>query len=264
MIDSVPAVRVTVLGARGSVPVSGENVRRYGGSTSCYMVEAGGEYLVLDAGTGIVKARVPGDGPVHILLSHPHADHVIGLPMMPALTEKGREVHLWGEERGGRTVEEQLALLISPPLWPVTLAEYPADVRYHTLSFPLRLGRFEVDGMAACHPGGSTVLRVRACGKTLVYATDFEHTAENLPLLAEFSREADLLLYDAQYTPEEYARRRGFGHSTAEAGMEIARLGRVRRLVLVHHDPRHDDSQMEALERLLGARYAREGEVIEL
>lgn len=258
------AMRVTVLGARGSVPVSGPDYRVFGGATSCLQIEAEGRALLLDAGTGILRARLPAEGPLDILFTHTHADHTLGLPMLPALGQAGRLITLWGVPREGLPLEAQLERLISPPLWPVRLADFPAAAGCRAPRFPLALPPFTVTAAESCHPGGSLIYRVEAGGRSLVYATDFEHRPGAVERLTAFSRGTDLLLYDAQYTPEEYPRRQGFGHSTAEMGLLIARECGARQLLLIHHDPSHTDAMLMERERQLGARFAREGEVIVL
>ena len=257
-------VRLTVLGCRGSMPAAGKEMLAFGGDTSCCQIEAQGETLFLDAGTGLVNAALPESRPLHILISHPHIDHLLGLLMFPGLSQPGRKVILYGKTVGGMSLEEQVRHLAGPPLWPATLSQYPADVQFQEACFPLSVGPFRVDAMASCHPGSSLIFRVAACGKRIVYATDFEHTEEKLHELSAFASEADLLLYDAQYTEEEYAVHKGFGHSTAEAGMRVQRESGAKRLLLIHHDPRHTDDFLRRRELALGIRYARQGEVIRL
>ena len=263
MHEEKSTLSLTVFGCRGSMPAADPRMSLFGGNTSCYMVSAGKETLLIDAGSGIAGA-VPAEGPVHILFTHFHLDHLLGLPVFPPLLEKGREIHLYGRSREGLSPREQIARLISPPLWPAPLERYPAAVFFHELEFPLRLGAFEADGMETRHPGGSLVLKVSALGKSFVCATDFVHTEGEAARLEGFSRGTDLLLYDAQYTPEEFAARPSFGHSTAEEGIRIGRACGAKRIVMVHHDPSHTDQMLLERERNLGVHFAREGEVFTL
>ncbi len=262
-------MRITVFGTRGSVPVSGENTLEFGGNTSCYLFEADGASLVVDAGTGIRNIppeAVPTD-PVTVVLTHPHADHLAGLPFFAPILEAGRRVDLYAVPRGGAGCREQTDRYFSPPLWPIRLSEYPAEVGFYDLSFPLSVGPFFIEGIEGNHPGGSTVLKISCGGRVAVLATDFEHSAKATAALVPFSRGADLLMYDAQYTDEEFEIRRGYGHSTARAGLEIMRECGAKKLLLIHHDPDADDARLLREESTLGtdaARYAREGEVIGL
>ncbi len=264
MNGQISEIRLEVLGCRGSMPTAGKEMQEFGGDTSCFRLEAQGESLFLDAGTGLTHAHLPQHAPIHILISHPHVDHLLGLPMFPGLTEPGRKVILYGRAAGGLTLQEQVSRLISPPLWPAALSQYPADVRFREDPFPLSIGPFLVTAMTSCHPGGSLIFRVAACGKSIVYATDFEHTEEKTRELTAFAAGADLLLYDAQYTEEEFAVKKGFGHSTAETGTRIQRESGAKRLLLIHHDPRHSDDFLRRRELALGARFARQGEEIRI
>ncbi len=116
--------------------------------------------------------------------------------------------------------------------------------------------------MKSCHPGGSLIFRVSDGTKSIVYATDFEHTDNNLKELAAFSAGADLMLYDAQYTQEQYPARRGFGHSTAEAGLWVQQESGAAQIRMIHHNPAASDEALREREEQTHAPYARQGEVI--
>ena len=255
---------LTVLGSRGSMPTCGPETATYGGDTSCYLLQAGEERLILDAGTGLAAAQLSGDGPIHILLTHTHLDHILGLPLFRCLGQRGRTIHLYCKTRGGLDTAAQLSRLFSPPLWPATLQQYPARVVCHELTLPLQIGAFAVDGMESAHPGGSTVLRVRARGKSLVYATDFAPDAQKNEELIALAQGCDLLLYDAQYPLKEYEQKRAYGHSTTEEGLRVAARCHAKRLLLIHHDPAQTDDCLQRREAALGVRFAKQGEVISL
>ena len=267
-------MRVTVLGSRGSVPVSGGSFHRFGGATSCYLVEAAGQRLYLDAGTGIVNAPpAVMEDEIIILLSHVHIDHILGLPFFRALSQKGRRIRVLTETRNGLSCEDQLRRFLAPPLWPVWLDAYPAKAGCEDLKLPFKAGSLLVEGMPSTHPNGSTILRVTGEGKSLVYATDFEHTDKSIADLVRFAKGTDLLLYDAQYTKEEYPSKRGFGHSCPAVGMQVFKECGAKHLLFVHHDPGRTDQDLEAMEKKFlesegvtgnKVRFAREGEVIEL
>ena len=261
------SIRLTVLGAGGSVPVDGERRREFGGATSCYLLEAAGETVFLDAGTGLrnAPARALQGRRFSLLLSHPHADHLLGLPFFPPLCRSDAEVRIYARERNGLSAAGQIGAFLSPPLWPCTLADYPARTQCVDAADSFDLGRLRVDTMEAPHPGGSTVYRLSLAGKSVVYATDFEHTGDAAARLAAFARGTDLLLYDGHYTREEYDRHRGYGHSTAETGLWALSESGAGRLVLIHHNPDHTDDVLRDRENALGtdrASFARQGEEI--
>ncbi len=258
-------MKITILGARGSVPTSGKHIQEFGGSTSCILVETDEYAIFLDAGTGIIHAPDVGDRKIVILLSHPHIDHLIGLPFCPFNRDKGRRVDIYAKRRGAYGAAEQIERLISPPLWPCILSDYPADFQVHDLKLPLELGDIKITGMESEHPGGSLIYKISCEGKTLVYATDYEHYESSIQNLVGFVKDVDLLFYDGQYTPEESKRMRGFGHSTVEAGMHVMKEGNVSKMCFVHHDPRHSDEMLRQMEdevKSENVSFAREGQVI--
>ncbi len=260
-------MKITILGARGSVPTAGKNMQEFGGSTSCILVETDEYAIFLDAGTGILNTPDLGNRKIVILLSHPHIDHLIGLPFFPVNREKGRKVDIYAKRRGAYGAAEQIERLISPPLWPCILSDYPADFEVHDLMLPLKLGDIEITAMESEHPGGSLIYRISQNGKSFVYATDYEHYEASIESLENFVRDTDLLFYDGQYTPEEAERMRGFGHSTVEAGMRVMKEANVSKMCFVHHDPRHSDEmliKMEDAVRSENVWFAREGQVITL
>ena len=258
-------MRLTILGSRGSLPSPGKDRLLFGGDTSCLRVSAGGDTLFLDAGTGLLQAEVSGMKELTVLLSHTHIDHVMGLAMFAPLYTKGCCLHIYGHgPDDGMPLQEQVGRLLSPPLWPVRLEACPAHVHFHDLTGPENLGKFQIDWMPSCHPGGAVIYRLRAQGRTLVYATDFEHEYSAWQKLIQFADRADLLLYDAQYTQEEYERHRGYGHSTAEMGIRTAEACHASRLVLIHHAPWATDEMLLEREKKLGVHYARQGETVEL
>ena len=253
-------MRITVLGCRGSMPMVQKEMQEFGGDTSCYQVESQDEFLFLDAGSGLTHASLPEHKPIYILISHPHVDHLLGLPMFPGLYQRDRKVILYGTAAGGLSLEEQVTRLMGPPLWPVALYQYPADVQFQEICFPCFIGPFTIESMPSCHPGGSLVFRVSSGGKSIVYATDFEHTEEKMRELSVFAAGTDLLLEDVSGIRTKGS----FGHSTAEAGKRVQLESGAGRLLLIHHDPRHTDDFLKKQEKALGVQFARQGEVIHI
>ncbi len=228
--------------------ISGIEDSIYGGATSAYLVEAGDQAIFLDAGTGLLDAPDVGDKKVSMLLSHPHADHLLGLPMFYYLFRKEKQVEFYAKPRAGLSAQEQVAALISPPLWPVGLEVYPGTVIFHDIAGSFQIGDVRVDLMESNHPGGSSIFRLSYDDHRIVYATDYEHTDDKMKELADFCKGASLVLYDGQYTIEEYERRKGFGHSTVEKGLELMEASGAKRLMIVHHDPYHTDEDLKRME----------------
>lgn len=262
---------VTILGARGSVPVSGSAYARYGGATTCVLLRFGADYIVLDAGTGLMSlpAAAQEQSALPLLLTHPHADHLLGLPLCPYAMKAGARLDIYAASRGGLDARAQVCRLLAPPLWPVGPDQLPADIRFHELPGTMTLGGVRVDAMEGRHPGGVSLLRLEADGTRVVFATDCTIDGALAPALREFARGCDLLLCDGQYTDEEWPDRAGFGHNSWSGALGFARSCGAKRLRVIHHDPFRTDAELDrAAERLRAADFdcdfAREGEVIRL
>jgi len=274
------SLTVRFWGVRGSVPSPGPQTAAVGGNTSCVELRLGDETIVLDAGTGLrgLGERLVAAGPValSVLFSHVHWDHIQGFPFFPALFKSTTELSLYGRPDEG-SLESALRQQMTWPNFPVQLDAVPARLRYRSFEEgrPFALGSAMVRAARLNHPNGVVAYRIEHEGRAVVYATDTEHYADEVDRsLISLAEGADLLIYDAQYTPEEYAgviggSRVGWGHSTWVEGVRIARAAGVGSLVLFHHDPSHDDAAIGAIERaaqtvLPGTVAAREGLEIHL
>ena len=260
-------MRITVLGTRGSAPVCGNDYATFGGNTSCYLVEVGGESIFLDAGTGLMGAPGSFERDPVILLSHLHADHLLGLGMYARISFPGATTKLFVPADDAQDARTAVERLYSPPLWPIRLSDYKGNLQIDVLPKNMRIGDVTVETEQGSHPGTCLLIKVRYAQKTLVYATDFEHGEEASMRLAEFSRNADLVLYDGQYSNEQYESHRSFGHSMPDEGVALMNRCGARHMLIVHHDPHSTDSTLLSRERALShpkIRFAREGEMIEL
>ncbi len=256
-------MKVKFYGVRGSIASAGDETRRYGGNTSCVAVEADGQQLVFDAGTGIRKLGTelgPVTPPVHLFFSHLHWDHIQGFPFFTPAFVPGNEVHVHGVDvacapsPGPSRLRHVLGQQMAPPTFPVGLDVMQSDLRFHDVPLHDRIdvGRVQVRHAAVDHPNGCVAYRVDFQGRSVVYATDVEHGPDASDGLIELARNCDLLIYDAMYTPEEYEgaagpSRKGWGHSTFVEGAKIARASGAKSLCLFHHDPAHDDTFMDGL-----------------
>ncbi len=244
-------MKFTILGARGSLPVSGREYIKYGGCTSSYLLQTEDQAVFIDAGTGIINAPQIDADNIHVLISHPHLDHLSGLPFFSPLLDSRKRVHLYMGCFSSLSPGEILDRLYSPPLWPLKLTGYPAELIIHQLQEPFCIGSVNISFMQSAHPGGSHIFRLEHSGRSLVLATDFEHLRGKSDELSEFARNTDLLLYDGQYTDADYEKKKGFGHSTAAEGISIARRCGAKRLVIIHHDVTASDSQLDQYEKQL-------------
>jgi phosphoribosyl 1,2-cyclic phosphodiesterase len=239
-------------------------------------VRCGETRLILDAGTGIralgERMRREQAREFKLLSSHLHWDHNQGLPFFLPAWIPGHRVTMVG--RSG--IREALAAQMTPPCFPVRIEDMKAELSFRELASgeAMRAGDTIVRAAALNHPGGVYGYRIEHGGASVVYATDTEHYACPDPHLVELARGADVLIYDAMYTPDEYAGRTGpakvgWGHSTWEAGVAVAEAAGVSRHVLFHHDPERSDDEVDELERRAalarpGTVAAREGDAIVL
>ena len=254
-------------GVRGSIATASPGTAQVGGNTSCVEVRAGDEILILDAGTGLraLGARLLEEAcaarrPVRasLLVSHFHWDHIQGFPFFGPAYVPGNEIAIHGAGAGTR---EAFASQMRAPHFPVGLDVMRAHLSFHgvTAGEAFSIGDVRVRTAAAAHPNGCLAYRIEHGGRAIVYATDTEHDAGGAidESLCALARGADVLIYDAQYTSEEYAAKRGWGHSTADEGARLAAAAGVDRLVLFHHDPAHDDWQVARIEAAARAQFPR-------
>ena len=250
-------VKVTFYGVRGSTPCPCEPNRRYGGNTACVVVDApGSEPLVFDLGTGLRfwGESLPANQPFHgtALVTHLHWDHVQGLPFFPPILRPGSHLDVYAPAQDGGTVAEAFSGFMRPPYFPVRIADLLGDVTFReTGAAPFRVGRAEVRAALVPHVGDTNGYRVEIDGRVIVYISDHQEPADGsrtvAPAVVELCRDADLLIHDAQYTPEEFALKATWGHCTVDFAVRVAAEAGVRRLALFHHDPSHDDATIDAL-----------------
>jgi ribonuclease BN (tRNA processing enzyme) len=261
-------MHVRFFGTRGSIATPGPSTLRYGGNTSCVEVRSSaGTLIVVDMGTGaaVLGRELAARGePLrgHILISHTHWDHIQGIPFFPPLLAPGNEWDIYAPRGFGQTLRDTLAGQMQYTYFPVSLEQLGATIRYHDLvEGHLQLGDVEVTSRYLNHGALTLGYRLEADGVAVVYACDHEPHSRLLATgagdisgedrrHAEFLAGADLVMHDAQYLASEYPQKIGWGHSTVEYVLAVARFAGVKQLALTHHDPRRDDA---ALDDVVGA-----------
>ena len=234
---------------------------RYGGNTASVILEAEDEApIMLDLGTGIRTWGLtqPTDGSFRAsaLVTHIHFDHVQGLPFFPPIDRVGAEIDIYGPAQGGGSLREVFSEFMKPPYFPVEYTDLRGDIRWHdVLEDDFVVGTAKVKSRPVPHCGPTVGYRIDWAGRSVAYLSDHQAplSLEGVDdAVLELCDGVDVLIHDAQYTPEEFEIKSHWGHCTVDYAVLVAKEAGARKLVLFHHDPAHNDDQMDAL--LEGAR----------
>jgi phosphoribosyl 1,2-cyclic phosphodiesterase len=276
-------MKVRFWGVRGSIPVPGRATNRYGGNTSCVEVRPkGAAPIIIDAGTGIRKlgkslmeeAFRDGKGKATILISHTHWDHVQGLPFFSPLYRAGNQISIFARQRDLH-LEAVFSQQNDAPYFPVPLSAMHADMQFHELIEGARfdIGKAHVTCARLNHPWVAIAYRIDVDHASVVYCSDTapftdlllgrdfvqapphgtlppaarEELASMRAGVVALARGTDLLIYDTQFTPDEYKSRPHWGHSRPDDAIDIAREAKVKRLCLFHHAPLRSDEENDAI-----------------
>lgn len=264
--------KVVLWGTRGTFPQASKEYLEYGGNTSCISVECEDRLIVFDAGSGLACLgkflTESGNCPrIDLFISHVHMDHIMGFYNFQPFFNPGAEIHIYGEEKEGVSVKEQIRRVVDGPYWPVGVNDFPAAVRFHTLeagkTYPLAED-LAVGTVEGNHPNGSILYRLELGEKSVVYGLDCEMDEATLERLASFSAGCDLLICDAQYTEEELPAKTGWGHSSWQWGIRLKEKAGAKTALMTHYSWDYTDEQikkqeMKAKQEHKGCLFAREG-----
>lgn len=277
--------RIKFYGARGSTPICGSDFLEFGGNTTCLqlIIPDCNSVVIIDAGTGIrdlgkdLMAMGLGQHTLDIFFTHFHWDHIQGFPFFAPAYDKSFSINIktLGKDRKISNLKDIFDTQMQQVYFPVPLDKMGATFGFRNDDTENR-SLNDIDGQDIIvkairhnHPGGAYTYRFELHDKIFVFCTDIEHKGDVDQRIVEFSRDADLLIHDAQYTSEELQRKRGWGHSSYEQAMRVAELAGAKRLIVTHHDPDHDDAFLRKMEhrcrkRLANIVFAREKMEIEL
>ena len=272
-------ISVRFWGVRGSIASPGPDSVRYGGNTACVELRCGDHLLILDAGTGLrvlgeKLAAAGGTVDADLFCSHTHFDHICGFPFFTPCYTAGNRIRVWAAHAAAKgDIRAVFRMMLTPPLFPNVMSSFKATIEFKDFVcgevLSPRSG-ISVKTGALNHPGGASGYRIEWRGKSVAYITDTEHRAggsdANVLALADC---ADIAIYDANYTDEDYAPHAGWGHSTWQDAVKIAQQASVKTLVLFHHDPARTDAMLDAIaveaaRVRAGTIVAREGLVLSL
>ncbi len=278
-------MKLKFYGTRGSTPVCDAGFQQFGGNTTCFQITFTdiNQIAIVDAGTGIRNLgrdlQVIGHKQEQITLAftHFHWDHIQGFPFFAPAYDPQQKITLLtvGEDQTVGNLREIFETQLQSVYFPVQLSHMGAEFRFVQVQKATEHFRSinEVETIVTAqklsHPGGCYGLRIERNGKVLVICSDVEHGDQIDPLVVKLAQGADLLVHDAQYTSDELARQRGWGHSSFDQAMQVAEMAGVKQLAMTHHDPNHDDEFLLRMEKLCQERFknsvvAREGSELEL
>lgn len=268
-------------GVRGSIPSPGQDTVRYGGNTSCVEMQIGGKRLIFDGGTGLRSlAKSLQDQPpveAHLFFTHYHWDHIQGVPFFTPAFQAGNCIHIYGAVPPDATsMHQHFCDRILHTNTPVPVPGVHADLKFNDIvcGDTFQLDDITIKTGPLNHPNGAMGYRVSWGGHSVFYCTDTEHLNDGFDEnVLELAQDADVLIYDAMYTDEEYhnpkAPKVGWGHSTWQEGVKVANAANVKRLVIFHHEPNHTDDFLDRMETEVhaispNAVLAREGMILDV
>lgn len=224
----------------------------------------GSDPVVLDLGTGLRYwgETLTADGSFRgsALITHLHWDHVQGLPFFVPINRPGACLDIYGPtQEDGSTLEQSFEQFMRPPYFPVRFTDLEGDIRFHDVSdTDIGVGDAKVKVRSVPHVGNTNGYRIEMAGATVAYISDHQQPQDGTfkvsDAVLELCDGVDVLIHDAQYTPDEFAEKTHWGHCTAEYAVTVAREAGVKLLCLFHHDPAHgDDAVDRMLDRALAA-----------
>lgn len=268
-------------GVRGSIPSPGQDTIQYGGNTSCVEMQVAGLRLIFDGGTGLrllgksLKQQLPIEA--YWFFTHYHWDHIQGVPFFIPVFVEGNILHIYGAAPPGECMEKHFKERVLHLNAPVPTKRVEANLKFYDLELghnTVTIDDITIETAALNHPNGAIGYRVTWQGHSVCYCTDTEHFTDRLDQnVVYLARDADMLIYDAMYTDEEYHNPKspkvGWGHSTWQEGVKLVKAAGVKKLAIFHHEPNHcddflDNLAVEVKEAFDGAFLVKEGMIVKV
>jgi len=245
-------------GSRGSIPVSGKEYIKYGGDTTCLEIRTkSDDIIIVDAGTGIRRLgnRLIDENrcTYNLIFTHAHWDHLMGFPFFKPLYSKKSKFRMYRCPFHNEFVETFLSRIMTPPSFPVRYSDISAKIEYvGAFTSAFEIGSVTITPIPISHPNNGSGYKFTEDGKSFVFLTDnelgFVHPGGlTYKDYLEFSKDADLLIHDAEFTREEYSSTIEWGHSVFTETLNLAIEAGVKQFGLFHLNQERTDRQVDKM-----------------
>ncbi|MCI4624482.1 MAG: MBL fold metallo-hydrolase [Candidatus Magnetoovum sp. WYHC-5] len=245
-------------GTRGSIPVSGRQYIKYGGSTTCFEINTkDGELIIIDAGSGIrelgIKVAENNHSKINLLLTHAHWDHIMGFPFFRPIYTPGTNIAVFGCSFTNNSIKEVLANTMTKPHFPVNFQDIRATFTYNNVCDKIfQIGNITVATIHLSHPNQGLSFKLTEDDKSFVFMTDNELTFRHIGGLdyndyLEFIKGADILMHDSEYTQSDYTIKKAWGHSVYNDSLRLALESGVKQFGLIHHNQERSDDMIDEI-----------------
>ena len=261
-------MKLSIHGCRGSIATSSPSTQRYGGNTTCFEISTDNHQIIFDAGSGFQNVKFAKQHVSFLLLSHFHHDHIQGLPFNTELFDPKNEIIISSSLCDIELVKPTIQKYFSPPYFPFDIVSSLSNIKF--LPFNVVQEKLEkdisLDSMLLKHPGGSTGYKLIEKNSSFIYLCDNEFEEDQRRSLANFSKNADLLVWDGMFTQEELANKKGWGHSSIEQAIEFNKAANCKKILITHHAPNRSDTELDQIAKNLPELFtlARDGLEIEV
>ena len=246
-------------GARGSISVSGREYLKYGGDTACIEIRTkDDEIIIIDAGSGIRKLgnRLLNEKryTYSMIWTHAHWDHILGFPFFKPIYMKNTQINMYGCPFAQNSIKELISRPMTPPYFPVNFDNIQADIHYSegACNSGFTIGSIEVTPILLSHPNQGLGYKFFENDRSFVYLTDNELTYKHPGGLEykdylDFSKNADLLIHDAEFSEEEYKKTKTWGHTVYNDALRLAMEADVKKFGLFHHNQERTDDKLDEI-----------------